>query len=55
MSVMDKILLGHNGIRVVISETEIKNDEIREMFTDSEGKFHTVVFLDKNTGKTCFF
>ncbi|MCR5817906.1 MAG: hypothetical protein K6F89_02245 [Prevotella sp.] len=32
----------------------ITNEEARKLFTDSEGRHHTVVFLDQDTGECRF-
>ncbi len=43
-----------NGTARCVGPMVIQDEETRKHFTDSEGRVHSVVFLDPDTGARCF-
>ena len=43
-----------NGVAIAVGEIRFTDEEERKLFTDSEGRVHSVVFIDPNTGERRF-
>ena len=43
-----------NGVARSVGEIKWTNEEVRKMFTDSNGRTYTAVFIDPDTGKPIF-
>ncbi len=46
--------VAHNGVRVNMGAVKWTDEEAKKLFTDGEGRLHSVVFLDQNSGVSRF-
>ena len=51
---MSRRKVSRNGVCRPVGEIEWTDEETKNYFTDSDGRVHSVVFVDPDTGERCF-